>query len=96
MLNKTTRSAKTAHKKIPTMAGKDSPERRYRELTEAEREKICSELFLSLRNGALPRGVQTAIAKKYHVHPSTISKLWKKSYVPANEKKPAILSPLSN
>ena len=77
------------------MVKPDPPERRYHELTETEREKICYQLFLSLDNGKLPRGLQTTIAGNYNVHRSTIARLWKNSYVPPEGNEPAKLSPLS-
>ena len=77
------------------MVKPDPPERRYYELTETEHEKNCYQLFLSLDNGKLPKGLQTTIAGNYNVHRSTIARLWKNSYVPPEGNELGKLSPLS-
>ena len=52
---------------------------KYKELRSEDRGRAISIFMASCQNGSLPRGALTSVAKMFDVHPSTISRLWKRA-----------------
>ena len=88
---------KLLHKKKPAIEGKKySPKKKYQKLTEIEKREICLHLFLFLYNSTLPRGLQTAIAKKIQCSYIDYFKIMEKIVYICQQKKSAILFSLNN
>ena len=51
--------------------------KKERELTDEERIAIVTSLHCTVKNGELPHGALTKIAKNFEVHRSTVSRIWK-------------------
>ena len=53
--------------------------KKERELTDEERIAIAVSLHCTVKNGELPHGAFTKIAKIFEVHRSTVSRIWKRA-----------------